>query len=842
MAKVSLRIYNREIERLIEQGHMDEAIAHCRHILKTFPKHLETYRLLGKAYLEARRYDEAADILSRVLMAAPDDFVAHVGLSIIRDEEGKLDDAIWHMERAFDVQPSNAAIQSELQRLYGRRDGVEPPKIRMTRGALAHTYVKGEYYSQAITEIRGVLTEDSQRADMQVLLALSYFRSGQRSDASDICNQLIERYPYCFDANRIMVDLLPANADLPESTQVYRMRAGELDPYANFVKGSIFQTAEVPDAAVNLDRLDYTGGEEPERAWDSSLAIGPAEEQPEWLKSGGFEAEAPPPAPQSEEGLPDFLRAAGWSKSSASEGPLAAEFEEPASDLAPADLPDWLKGQEPPSPAVESATTPIPDLSQPVESPDWLRDLGGMQTVETPEPGAELPGDVPDWVKGLGQPKPSFEEAAPPAGLPDWMGAAQSESETPAPSVESLGASAQEQEDGIAWLESLAAKHGAKPEELVTDPGKRSEAPPEWVQRAQDIGESAAEPAAPGESASPEWVENAQNVGEQFFADFEKTSESDQTGMWLRDLREKTAPQESAPEESLERGEIPEWLSDASQPADAAPSPGAGQDLTEWLSGLDSEPGLDFDAEFLRAAARPPFPSRPEAPAEKPPVEPGLPDWISEAEDSRQPDFASAPTEEPDSAAPESPVTLRTDLPEWLQGMDEKTGEAPSVPEGDVPPWLHREQWESEAETSTQQPTPTSPADWHPLEGGTGVTPPASQAVPGSRQTPKPGAATAKKTAALARRTKGEGQGDANILSQAKAELDRGDIPAALEHFGRLVRKGKYLEEIIAGLTDSLYRYPVEVGVWQTLGDAYMRANRLKEALDAYNKAEELIR
>ena len=34
--------------------------------------------------------------------------------------------------------------------------------------------------------------------------------------------------------------------------------------------------------------------------------------------------------------------------------------------------------------------------------------------------------------------------------------------------------------------------------------------------------------------------------------------------------------------------------------------------------------------------------------------------------------------------------------------------------------------------------------------------------------------------------------------------------------------------------------YPVEVGIWQTLGDAYMRANRLKEALEAYNKAEEL--
>jgi hypothetical protein len=37
------------------------------------------------------------DIFQRVLAAVPDDFVSHVGLSIIRDDQGKLDDAIWHM-------------------------------------------------------------------------------------------------------------------------------------------------------------------------------------------------------------------------------------------------------------------------------------------------------------------------------------------------------------------------------------------------------------------------------------------------------------------------------------------------------------------------------------------------------------------------------------------------------------------------------------------------------------------------------------------------------------------------------------------------------------------------
>src|SRR5688500_5290816 len=200
MAKVSLRAYNREIETMIDRGQLDEAIANCHHIFKTYPKHLETYRLLGKAYLEYKRFKEAVDIFSRVLVSVPSDFVANVGMSIIRDEANKLDDAIWHMERAFETQPSNAAIQSELQRLYGRRDGVQPPRIRMTRGALAHMYVQGELYPQAISEIKSVLDEDGGRVDMQALLARAYYRSGLKNDAADVASSVLRTYPQCLDA------------------------------------------------------------------------------------------------------------------------------------------------------------------------------------------------------------------------------------------------------------------------------------------------------------------------------------------------------------------------------------------------------------------------------------------------------------------------------------------------------------------------------------------------------------------------------------------------------------------------------------------------------------------
>lgn len=997
MAKVSLRIYNREIERLIEQGHLDEAIAHCRHILKTFPKHLETYRLLGKAYLEARRYGEAVDIFGRLLMAVPDDFVAHVGLSIIRDEENKLDDAIWHMERAFEVQSSNSAIQSELQRLYGRRDGMEPPKIRMTRGALARIYVAGELYPQAIAEIRGVLNEDPQRVDMQVLLAHSYFKSGQRADATDLCTQLLKRYAYTFDANRIMVELIPGSA-AAESTQVYRMHIAEMDPYSNFVKGSIFQTADVPDASVNLERLEYSGEEvQMGQDWNNAslgfasvpplgadTALGVGDQQPDWLRSGMEETPQASAVPDSQteagEGLPDFLRDAGWGQASGPEQPTSIFDEEPAGDIVQADIPDWLKSQAPStqSVSVEPAASEIetPDFLAGLdasfdpfaganapsgEAPDWLKDAGS----ETAQSSSSE--DTPDWLKGLGEPaqaEPASDAETPDwlAGLggaavagaaiassaeessvdvPDWLKPSEPNAE-PAVSVENLGSSAQEQDDAVAWLESLAAKHGAKPEELVTDPSKRSETPPDWVAQAQSVaqpsstqsavenlGSSAQEQddavawleslaakhgAKPEELVTdpskrsetpPDWVAQAQsigsqpepvkpeysetaaNVGEEFFAEFEKASSSqpsaDETGMWLRNLDEKEQPAESTdipewmkPEEEqpLERGSIPEWLDEKAatkesldtsslpewlggldKPEESAfeESLVKNQDLSDWLSGLDDEPGLDIDPETLRA---PQLPLETNLPAsEQPTSSEAIPDWMLGGEAEEEEDWTPPAVE---VAAPSTSkmaaVPLSADLPEWLQSTEEEQP-ASELSGDDTPPWVHREQWEAEGGVSIQ-PKPTSPSDWHPVSGAekqqkTGTQPSGKEGGAGrlaqqNPPAPEPSAPAKKKSPAkqqgLPRQKKSEGQGSVSMLNLAKAELDRGDIPEALMHYGKLIKKGKHLEEVIGSLSESLYRYPVEVGIWQALGDAYMRANRLKEALDAYNKAEELIR
>jgi len=83
---------------------------------------------------------------------------------------------------------------------------------------------------------------------------------------------------------------------------------------------------------------------------------------------------------------------------------------------------------------------------------------------------------------------------------------------------------------------------------------------------------------------------------------------------------------------------------------------------------------------------------------------------------------------------------------------------------------------------------------------------------------------------------------DAELLSSAQNVLDQNSLDDAMKKYTKLIKKGRLLDEVIHDLREAIYRYPVDVIVWQTLGDAYMRANRLQDALDSYTKAEELLR
>ncbi len=438
MPKVSLRVYNREIESLISRGQTEEAIAHCKYILKQFPKHIDTYRLLGKAYLESQRYTEAADIMQRVLAVVPDDFVSQLGMGIIREDEGNLDAAIWHIERAFEIQPTNKAVQDELRRLYGRRDGSEPARIRNTRGALVRLYARGELYNQAIAESRAALAEDPRRIDLEIILARMYYLSGKKVEATEVCGRLIQRLPFCYEANRILAEILPTTSRADDA-RVYQQNINALDPYAAFLTTTIRATDQVPDNAVMLERLEYippqAAPDQP--AWAQTVGVQLEEEAtdtPDWLiappgepSAIGSQAEGTSfePVANSDENIPDWMKTAGWQPSTGAEEPVSfLSEEEPAEGALPdtpvaANIPDWLKEMAPPGQDQSDSSFSL-GAANPAED-EHLKALESLlgeanSAEETPQP-AEVHSDLPDWFSAVTE-----ENAAPSQDdLPAWL-------------------------------------------------------------------------------------------------------------------------------------------------------------------------------------------------------------------------------------------------------------------------------------------------------------------------------------------------------------------------------------------------------------------------------------
>jgi len=458
MAKISLRAYNREIEGLIENGQTEEAIAHCKYILRQYPKHIDTYRSLGKAYLEAKRYSEAADILQRVLSVFPDDRVSQLGMSIIREDEGNLDAAIYHMERAFEVQPSNVAIQEELRWLYGRRDGVEPSKVRLTRGALVRMYERGQLYPQAIAEAKAALAEDPQRVDLMVVLAKMYYNTGQKVEASEICSRLLTRLPYCFEANRILAEILSTTSH-SESAKPHQQRIQSLDPYIAFTTPELPVSNQVPDTAIMLEKLE----------WQPSQETG---QIPEWTQTVGVSLES------EEEKLPSWFDTVPQTAPT-----VETEIIPPAEEVSP--IPE-----EPLTFAPEEELPSLPEEQpQEVELPTWMSEAGWK--ISEGEESAE--GAV-----GFGEEAETVE----PAELPDWV-----KSLAPQPPPESIP-----MEENPEELEAL---------ERILPPPIREPSPPSEVSMPEETGLSVdlTEPAAPSqeiETTLPQGERPEEEVAEAF--------------------------------------------------------------------------------------------------------------------------------------------------------------------------------------------------------------------------------------------------------------------------------------------------------------------------------------
>lgn len=494
LSTISLRQYCEEIKGLIRQGALDEAIAVGRHILSFYPKYISPYRLLGEAALEQEDYDEAADLFRRVLGADPEDVISHVALAVVHDETRALDEAIWHLEIAFELAPGNAEIRHELIRLYTERDGSPPQRLKLTPAALGRLYLAEGLYDRAVAELEPLLQVEADRLDLSLAVAEALWRQDRRWEASEYYQQVLADLPYSLKANLIQGALL-LQAGRPDEARPHMERARALDP-ENVLAGKLFgEHSPLRPEAVHIARLGEVAAPSEPPPLQVPTPISP--EMPA--------IEPEPSTPERAifpEGLDD--------REPSLEGPAETPVTEPPA------LETKVESSVSESEAEPTAPEPAPSVPGPVlqDEPTWLVSL--EQKAQGQAGPGQVAEGVPDWLLGLRglsheiEPSPPAE-AAIEAAEPEPTEAASEW--TPVTDAEVDELDAEPAEPLPAWPSRVAVEEGppAEPAPSIpeTEPEPAQEIsepePPVWPTPSETPTPAGEEPsAAPRSLSQPE--------------------------------------------------------------------------------------------------------------------------------------------------------------------------------------------------------------------------------------------------------------------------------------------------------------------------------------------------
>ena len=110
MTIIPLDTYINTITELIDKGAFSQAANHCHYLLRQYPKLYALYEALGRLYFEQDNLSSALDVFLRKLSVAPSDFLNHLTLGLVYEEQNNEKAAIFHIKTALELKPDNKDI------------------------------------------------------------------------------------------------------------------------------------------------------------------------------------------------------------------------------------------------------------------------------------------------------------------------------------------------------------------------------------------------------------------------------------------------------------------------------------------------------------------------------------------------------------------------------------------------------------------------------------------------------------------------------------------------------------------------------------------------------------
>ena len=98
MPQIDIETYLKKIDKLTNNGNLEQAAFHCLYLLRQFPKMIRIYEKLGRAFLEMDNYSAALGTYLRLCSAQPDNLLNHISLAYTYVECGRTENAIVHCD------------------------------------------------------------------------------------------------------------------------------------------------------------------------------------------------------------------------------------------------------------------------------------------------------------------------------------------------------------------------------------------------------------------------------------------------------------------------------------------------------------------------------------------------------------------------------------------------------------------------------------------------------------------------------------------------------------------------------------------------------------------------
>jgi len=192
-----LRDSLQQTEDALSSGRIDDALAHCQHILTHLPGSLEAQRLLGEIYLAQGHLEEAQQTFDWVLTSDPENVVAYCDRALISERLSDFDTALDCYQQAYELSRGNSQIRQEFNSLSAK---VGQPDFMFSRAGLARLYMRGDLLAQAIQEWEVVLAATPERLDARTGLLEAFWREEQFDRVEQLAKQLLNENPSCLKA------------------------------------------------------------------------------------------------------------------------------------------------------------------------------------------------------------------------------------------------------------------------------------------------------------------------------------------------------------------------------------------------------------------------------------------------------------------------------------------------------------------------------------------------------------------------------------------------------------------------------------------------------------------